>query len=72
MKREVTIDNRIFKYAIGGVIFFLAAVGFIVLNVTGEAMREASNIVIASLLSVASLSLLYKAIKNDKERLKQA
>ncbi len=71
MKPEVTTDNRIFKYAFAGVIFFLAAVGFVMANVSASAMREASNIIVASLLGVASLSLLYVAIKNDKDRLRQ-
>jgi len=71
MKPEVTTDNRIFIYAFAGVIFFIAALGFVLNNFSGILTLQLSNVIVAGLLDVASLSLLYKAIKNDKERLRQ-
>ena len=71
MKPDVTTDNTIFKYAFAGVIFFVAAIGFILTNFSSIVMLELSNIIVAGMLGIAALSLLYKAIKNDKERLRQ-
>ena len=62
-------ENRIFSYAFGGALLFVATVAFLITNLKPVAMLEAPYTVVASLLGVLSFSLLYKAIKSDKYRL---
>jgi hypothetical protein len=72
MKPEVTTDNRVFKYAFAGVLFFIATVGFTLTHYPGIVSFSLADVVVAGFLGIASLFLLYTAIKNDKDRLREA
>ena len=75
MKQERTItdntvtDNTVFKYAFAGVLFFIAALGYVLTHFAGIISLELSTVIVGALLGLASVTLLYMAIKNDKERL---
>lgn len=72
MKPNTTADNRIFKYAVLGVLLFIAAMGFTVTHFSSIAMLRLSYTLVAATLGISSLSLLFKAIKNDRFRVKMA
>jgi hypothetical protein len=71
MNQEMNTDNRIFKFAFLGALLFVAAFSFTLTNFSNIVMFKASSVVIASTLAIASVSLLYKAIKKDNDRLSQ-
>lgn len=71
MKPTVITNNKIFIYAIAGVLFFIAALGYALTNLSNIVTFELSSFVIVSTLSFLSFSLLFKAIKNDKNRFKE-
>jgi hypothetical protein len=70
-KQETNINNNIFIHAFTGAILFIAAMAFTVANLSSIAMFELSYVFIAAVLCTSSVSLLYTAIKNDKDRLSQ-
>jgi hypothetical protein len=72
MRPNTTADNKIFNYAILGVLLFVAAMGFTVTHFSSIAMLQLSYTLVAAALVTASLSLLFKAIKNDRYRVKMA
>lgn len=72
MKPDVTTDNSIFIYTMAGVLLFIAAFGFTLANFSSIAMLRLSYTFIAFILGGSSVALLYKAIKQDKDRLRQA
>ena len=67
MKPNINIDNRIFIYAFTGVLLLIAAMGFIISNMAQITAIELSYPV-AGVLGIPSISLLYKAIKKDRDR----
>lgn len=69
MKTKAKNDNHIFINALIGSLLFIFSIGFTVTNLPGIAMLELSKTAVAGVLAIASLSLLYTAIKKDKERL---
>ncbi len=73
MKQEMKTEsqNHIFTYAFSGALLFTAAFGFIIVNLTAIASFELPLVVTAGLLAMASVSLLYKAISRDRQRLRQ-
>lgn len=71
MNQEVNKNNRIFKFAFIGALLFVAAFSFTLANFSNIVMFEVSSVIIAATLAISSISLLYKAIKHDKERLAQ-
>lgn len=66
------IDNSIFLYAVTGVLLFISALAFIVAYSSGLAVLEMSYNMAAFVLFATSMSFLYKAIKNDRDRLREA
>ena len=72
MKPTNTTDNKIFKYAFLGVVLLIAAAGFTLANLSNIAMLQLSSSIIVGTLGFSSFSLLFKAIKHDKDRLIQA
>ena len=66
-----TTDTKIFQYAFIGVLLFIAAIGFTFANLSNIAMFELSSSLIVGTLAFSSFSLLFKAVKHDKDRLKQ-
>ncbi len=71
MKTNATSDNGIFINALMGSLLFILSIIFTVSNLSNIAMLKMSYTGIAFVLGVASVSLLYKAIKKDKERTRQ-
>lgn len=67
MKPAVNIDNRIFLYALIGVVLLIGAIGFIVANMADAATFRLSY-PLAGVLGIPSLSLLYAAFKKDRYR----
>ena len=61
--------NNIFKYAFAGALLFIAAFGFTLANLSSILTLELSYMLISGILAAAAISLLYKAIKADKQRL---
>ena len=57
--------NSIFLYAVTGVLFIVATFGLVVNNLTNLANLNGSTI-ITTTLGIAGLSLLAKAIKDDR------
>ena len=67
---NVTTDNTNFLAVLTGSVLFIAALACILANAL-VAAPQASYTIIAGILGFTSLSLLYKAIKNDRIRLRQ-
>lgn len=67
---KTTADNNVFTYAFMGALLFSAAIGFAISNLSDIAMFEISSIVITCILTITSLSFLYKAIRNDSRKLR--
>ena len=70
MNGNTNINNRIFIHALTGSLLFVIAVVFTLLNLS-QITTQLSYTAVASLLGVASLSLLFKAIKEDKNNERQ-
>ena len=70
MASNANTDNNIFKYVFIGAILFCGTVGFTLLNFSNIAALQLSYLLAAGALGLASVSLLYKAIKHDQERVK--
>ena len=65
-------ENNIFSYAFIGVLLFIAAGAFTLANISNIITFELSYTGVAMALTIAATSLLYKAIKRDRERLGHA
>lgn len=74
MKQEMNTENNntIFIYALLGALLFTAAFGFTVANLSGIASLSLTAMLVPCLLVVSSASLLYKAIRRDRNRLGDA
>jgi hypothetical protein len=74
MKQEINTENNntIFIYALIGALLFTAAFGFTIANFSGIASLSLTAMMVPCLLIVSSGSLLYKAIKRDRNRLNNA
>ena len=71
MKPNGNVDNRIFLTALTGSLLFITAMAFILLHLSNIVMMQLSYTLVASILGMASVSLLYQAVRKDKERLKE-
>jgi hypothetical protein len=71
MQPEENTDNRIFKNAFAGVLLFISAFGFAITNFSKLEMLEGSSVMVVATLAAAALALLYKAVKNDRDRVGQ-
>jgi bacteriorhodopsin len=71
MKTKTTTDNSIFLFAFFGSLLFIAAIVLVVANLMDIPHLQLSNTLLAVIPGVTSVSLLYKAIKEDKNRLKK-
>jgi hypothetical protein len=71
MEQNITTDNKLFIYAFTGVLLLIAAMAFALTNFSHIAMFERSSSLIVGILSFSAFSLLFKAIKNDRNRLNQ-
>ncbi|MCD6011114.1 MAG: hypothetical protein K0Q79_976 [Flavipsychrobacter sp.] len=71
MAREVKNNNSIFSYAFIGSLLFIAAFAYTLAYLSNIVMLELSYTAMATVLSVSSVSLLYKAAKNDRDRVKE-
>lgn len=70
MASNTNINNTVFGYTITGVLLFLAAIVILFVDRSNLAMHKLSYAAVPFALGSASFSLLYKAIKHDKHRLK--
>lgn len=67
MEQNTNTDNKIYISAFAGVLLFIAAMAFANLSIK---TTELQYTITTALLGISSLSLLYKAIKNDPSKLK--
>ena len=72
MTPTVNTDNKIFSYAFIGVLLLIGAIVFTVANFSSIVMLRLSSSIILGMLAIPAVSLLYKAVKKDQHRLKQA
>lgn len=71
MEREVKNTNSIFSYALIGSLLFVAALAYTVAHMSNIAMFRPPHMATAVGLGLASLSLLVKAAKDDRDRLRE-
>jgi hypothetical protein len=71
MKHEVNNTNNIFSFALVGALLFVAALTYTLAFLSNIVMLELSYTMIAIVLAASSISLLYKAVKGDRNRLGQ-
>ena len=71
IKNSSSVNNSIFKYAFIGVLLCIATFGFTLTNFADIAMHEVPQMTIVTLMGLGSIALLSKAIKGDKERLRE-
>lgn len=69
--KQVRSNNSIFSYAFIGALLFVAALAFTFAYLSNIVTLELSYTGIAMILSIASVSLLYKAVRYDRERLRE-
>ncbi len=68
MARTIKTNNDIFSYAFIGSLLFVAAFAYTMANLSNIVMLQLSYTLIAVTLTVSSISLLYRAVKHDKDR----
>ncbi len=66
MNGNTNINNRIFINALTGSLLFILAAVFTLSNLPQITTMQLSYTAVASVLGIASLSLLFKAIREDK------
>jgi hypothetical protein len=71
MEREIKNTNSIFSYALTGSLLFVAALAYTFSNFSNIITLELSNTALAFVLAVASVSLLIKAVRDDKHRMRE-
>ena len=71
IKNSSSVNNSIFKYAFIGVLLCIATFGFTLTNFASIAMHQVPQMAIVTLMGLGSIALLSKAIKGDKERLRE-
>lgn len=71
MERETKNTNSIFSYAFTGSLLFVAALAYTFLNLSNIIMFEFSNTALALLLGLSAVSLLLKAAREDKHRMRE-
>jgi hypothetical protein len=69
MQPEVTTNNNIFKYAFAGVLLFIAAFAFAVSN-RSNIHGLSTTTIVSAVMGIASLSLLTKAVKEERNQSK--
>lgn len=62
--------NRIFQYTVTGAILFILTIAFIVSNMSDFTKLNIPYAATAVVLGVSSVSLLYKAIREDDPRMR--
>lgn len=71
MNGNTNINNRIFINALTGSLLFILAAVFTLSNLPRIATMQLSYTAVASALGIAALSLLFKAIRADKNNERQ-
>ncbi len=71
IKNNSEVNNNIFKYAFIGVLLCIATFGFTLTNFANIAMHEAPQVAIVTIMGLGSIAVLSKAIKGDKDRLRE-
>ncbi len=69
MNAEVNNDNNIFMYTLAGVVLLIVALGLVATDFANAGVVGLTYS-IAGIMGISSLSLLTKAIKNDRARLR--
>jgi len=68
MEPTVNVNNNIFLSAFIGVILFIGAIGYTITNFSHIAALQISSMLIIGLLAFASVALITRAVKADKNR----
>ncbi len=71
MEREIKNTNSIFSYAFIGSLLFVAALAYTFSNFSNILMFELSKTALALVLAIASVSLLFKAARDDRHRMRE-
>ncbi len=66
MKQNGAINNRVFINALLGSLLFVLAFSFIITNFANIALFHFPYTLVSALLVSSSVSLLYRAIKDDR------
>jgi hypothetical protein len=69
MENNTNQHNNIFSFTFAGALLFVAAFAFTLAYFSKLVMFEYSYVAIAAALISSSVSLIYKAVKNDRHRL---
>jgi len=69
METNTQDPNRIFQYTFTGAVLFIATIVFVLSSISNITRLELPYTIIASILGASSVSLLYKAIKEDNDRM---
>jgi len=72
MDTNENINNSVFTFAFTGVLLFISAIGFEIGGVLTSLAFQVPFTIIGLILGGLSMSLVYKAIKYDRYRLKRA
>lgn len=67
MKTQENNSNSIFTYTFTGALLFIGAIACMLAGIPTIELSYS----IGAILGISSLSLLYKAVKEDRERLRQ-
>jgi len=69
MENNINNTNSIFRFIFIGALLFVAGLAFTMSYLSNIVLLELNYMVIAFVLFISSMYLLYKAAKEDKERL---
>ncbi len=69
MENNTNQHNNVFSFTFAGALLFVAAFAFTMAYFSKLVMFEFSYMAIAAALMASSVSLIYRAVKNDRYRL---
>ena len=69
MKKETNIDNRVFGYTIMASALFIVSALLLTLYISKISHYPLADFLIPITTGIASITLFYKAVKNDHRRL---